>query len=77
MAKSKKTKIEESEDVDGKTLNKGDTVTTLGDMMSARISDMATDSGTDFVCLRPLHRPYGKGVWHSADRVKLLKKKKR
>ena len=77
MARSKKTKIESAADVDGRDLYKGDTVVTLSDQMSARISDLAEDGGMEFVCLRPLHRPYGKGTWHSADRVKLLSRKKR
>jgi len=76
MARSKKKKIESAKDIDGRILEKGDTVVTLSDQMSARISDLAEDGGMEFVCLRPLHLPYGRGTWDSADRVKLLSKKK-
>lgn len=62
-------KTEQASDYQGRELAKGDTVALLSDNSSARISDIATDGDQEFVCLRPLHQPYGKGVWHAADRV--------
>ncbi len=62
-------KIEIAIDINGRDMRKGDTVTTIGSMTSARIADLAEEGEEQFVSLRPVHQPYGKGVWHSADRV--------
>ena len=62
-------KVESSPDFDGHKLEKGDTVLLLSDNSSAKIADLARDEDQYFVRLRPLHQPYGKGVWHAADRV--------
>ena len=62
-------KIEIAIDINGRDMRKGDTVTTIGSMTSARIADLAEEGSEQFVSLRPVHQPYGKGVWHSADRV--------
>ena len=61
-----------AEDVSGRALNKGDTVSTLNGDMTGRISDIAAEDGTIFVRLRPVHQPYGRGVWHAADRVQYV-----
>lgn len=62
-------KLLETEDFQGRTMEKGDTVTLLSDNSSAKIADIAREGDQHFVCLRPLHQPYGKGVWHAADCV--------
>jgi len=50
-------------------MEKGDTVVTLNGQMSGRITDLAKDEDAEFVELRPMHQPYGPGVWHAADHV--------
>jgi hypothetical protein len=56
-------------DISGRSLSKGDTVSTVTGALTGRISDIAMEEETTFVCLRPVHQPYGRGVWHAADRV--------
>ena len=62
-------KITCTEDVSGRALHKGDTVTTVNGFLTSRICDIAEEDSEGFVRLRPLHQPYGKGVWHAAERV--------
>jgi len=62
-------KIVNAKDFAGHRLQKGDTVTTIGDGTSGRICDLAKDDGMQFVQIRPMHQSYGKGVWHAADQV--------
>ncbi|MEX0653629.1 MAG: hypothetical protein WD534_10840 [Phycisphaeraceae bacterium] len=62
-------KIQNARDYSGRTLSRGETVSTLNGYLTARICDIAADDGATFVRLRPLHQPYGPGTWHAADRV--------
>ncbi len=60
-------------DVDGRELQKGDTVATLTGNMTAKVTDIALEAdNTMFVCLRPVHRPFSKGIWHPADQVQRI-----
>lgn len=62
-------KTDSATDYQGREIVKGDTVAILSDNTSARVADIAADGDQSFVRLRPLHQPYGKGIWHAADRV--------
>jgi hypothetical protein len=72
-----KNAIEQANDFDGQEIRKGDTVATLSDSVTARICDLCEEGGMDWVRLRPAHQPYGRGVWHAADRVVKLSGSKR
>jgi hypothetical protein len=61
--------IDAAEDVSGQALSKGDTVVTVSGDLTGRIYDLAAEDETRFVRIRPLHMPYGKGVWYAADRL--------
>ncbi len=61
--------IPETPDLNGRVLQRGDTVTTIGGDTTGKIKDIVHDDGTVFVEVRPLHRSTGKGVWHAADRL--------
>ncbi len=65
-------KIEDACDLNGRALQRGDTVTTVGGGTTGKIKDIVDDDGALFVELRPLHRASGKGVWHAADRLLFL-----
>lgn len=67
-------KVKSVIDFNGEDLHKGDTVSTLTDGVSARVCDLAVDGDdrTPFVCLRPLHSPFSKGVWHAAEHVQFV-----
>lgn len=62
-------KIDEAPDINGRDLQRGDTVTTVGGGTTGKIKDIVSDDGALFVEIRPLHRASGKGVWHAADRL--------
>lgn len=64
-------------DVAGNVLDKGDTVTTISGGLTAKVCAIQIDSDCAFVQLRPIHQPFGKGVWHAADRVLRLSTAKR
>lgn len=70
-------KVDQASDFEGQTLQKGDFVTVLHDNVSAKVCDLAVDSGTAFVRLRPSHQPFGRGVWHAAEHVLRTKSAKR
>ena len=62
-------------DISGHNMDKGDTVSTLNGQLTARICDIACDDDEMlFVCLRPIHQPYAKGVWYAADQVMWVSK---
>lgn len=66
-------KVSKAFDFDGRELRRGDTVATLSGNVTAKITDIAVEADhTYFVCLRPIHRPFGKGVWHAADQVQRI-----
>lgn len=62
-------KIDDAPDLNGRVLQRGDTVTTVGGSTTGKIKDIASDDGALFVEIRPMHRASGKGVWHAADRL--------
>jgi len=61
--------IPDAPDLNGRNMNRGDTVTTIGGDTTGKIKDIVSDDGAVFVEIRPLHRATGKGVWHAADRL--------
>lgn len=61
--------IDDATDLNGRALQRGDTVTTVGGSTTGKIKDIVSDDGALFIEVRPLHRASGKGVWHAADRV--------
>jgi len=63
-------------DVDGRVIAKGDTVATINDNLTARVSDVKFEYDTGFVRIKPIQHPYSKGEWHAADRVQLINKSK-
>jgi hypothetical protein len=65
-------KVKKATDVDGREVQKGDTVATLTGNMTAKVYDIAVESDTAFLCLRPLHHPFSRGVWHAADHVQRI-----
>lgn len=65
-------KVTKAHDVDGRDVKKGDTVATLSGNMTGKVYDIALDAGMAFLCLRPLHHPFSRGVWHSADHVQRI-----
>ena len=67
-------KVTNACDVSGQELGKGDTVATLSGDLTAKICDLCEEGGTHFIRLRPLHQPYGRGVWHPADQTQRLSK---
>lgn len=57
-------------DMEGRELQRGDTVATVTGNLTAKVTDIAIETdNTMFVCLRPVHQPFSKGIWHAADRV--------
>lgn len=60
---------DDATDLNGRSLQRGDTVTTVGGGTTGKIKDIINDDGALFIEVRPLHRASGKGVWHAADRV--------
>ncbi len=70
-------KLEQAQDVGGKTLEVGDTVTTLAGDMTGRVCDICEDSKVLFVRVRPLHQSHGRGVWHAADQTLWLSASRR
>lgn len=61
--------IPEALDLNGRAIQRGDTVTNIGGDITGKIKDIVRDDGELFVEVRPLHRSTGKGVWHAADRL--------
>ena len=63
-------KVATVNDYAGHSIEKGDTVTTLSGGLTGKVCDLAVETdSTAFVCIKPTHRPFSKGVWHAADRV--------
>ena len=53
-------KVAKARDVNGHTMQKGDTVVTLSDNTTARVCDLAVETDqTEFVCLRGNAKPEG------------------
>ena len=60
-------------DANGKSLKRGDLVTTLTDHVTSKVVELASDLDTGFVRLKPVSYSVGKGVWHAADHVLFLR----
>ncbi len=63
------TVITTARDYSGTSIEKGDTVVTLNGQSTAKVCGLAREDDTEFVCLRPAHQSYGKGMWYAADQV--------
>lgn len=61
--------IDDATDLNGRSLQRGDTVTTVGGGTTGKIKNIINDDGALFIEVRPLYRACGKGIWHAADRV--------
>jgi hypothetical protein len=71
-------KITKAVDFSGREVHKGDTVSTLSGSMTAKVCDLAVEpDNTMFVCLRAVHQPFSRGVWHAADQVQLVAGKRK
>jgi hypothetical protein len=62
-------KIDDAPDLNGRSLLRGDTVTTVGGGTTGKVKDIVSDEGALFVEIRPMYQHAGKGVWHAADRL--------
>jgi hypothetical protein len=63
-------KISQTRDMSGRKMHKGDTVVIVRGSVTAKVCDIAVESdSTAFVCLRAVHRPFSRGIWHAADQV--------
>ncbi|HAI10966.1 MAG TPA: hypothetical protein DCM28_04635 [Phycisphaerales bacterium] len=60
-------------DANGKSLKRGDMVTTLTDQVTSKIVELASDMDTGFVRLKPVSYSVGKGVWHASEHVLFLR----
>jgi hypothetical protein len=69
-------KIDDAPDLNGRSLLRGDTVTTVGGGTTGKIKDIVSEEGALFVEVRPIYQSAGKGVWHAADRVLWLSRPK-
>ncbi len=69
--------MEAAMDQGGQTVMVGDLVRILSDNVTAKVHEIAEDFGTHFVRLRPAHQSRGKGVWHAAEHVALLKRERK
>ncbi|MEM7681980.1 MAG: hypothetical protein AAF288_08490 [Planctomycetota bacterium] len=64
---------ETATDYEGRPIEVGDIVRTLGGEMTGTVREIASEDGEEFVRVRPTHMAAGKGVWHSADRLLFTK----
>ena len=62
-------KIDDAPDLNGRSLLRGDTVTTVDGGTTGKVKDIVSDEGALFVEVRPMYQHAGKGVWHAADRL--------
>lgn len=65
-------KLKKTQDVSGRQIEIGDTVTTISGDVTGKICDICQESDVTFVRVRPLHQSYGQGIWHAADRTMWL-----
>ena len=70
-------KIKKTNDVSGREMQVGDTVTTLSGDMTGKVCDICQEAEVAFVRVRPLHQSYGKGTWHAADQTMWLSASRR
>ncbi|MEM8738601.1 MAG: hypothetical protein AAGG38_09010 [Planctomycetota bacterium] len=56
-------------DVSGTILEIGDTVVAVNGQSTGRICEITCEDDTSFICVRPVHQSYGKGIWYAADQV--------
>ncbi len=64
-------------DVNGREVEKGDTVATMNGSFSGKVCELTTEGGVGFVRIRAAHTPFGKGVWHAADQVQVIARPKK
>jgi hypothetical protein len=69
-------KIDDAPDLNGRSLLRGDTVTTIGGGTTGKIKDIVDDDGALFVEVRPMYQAAGKGIWHASDRLLWLSRPK-
>ena len=66
-------KVNHATDIDGRVVRRGDTVATLTGNLTAKVCDIALETDdTAFVCLRAVHQPFSRGIWHAADQVQRI-----
>jgi hypothetical protein len=71
-------KVSKTIDISGREVRKGDTVTTISGNMTGKVCDIAVETdSTMFVCLRAVHMPFSRGIWHAADQVQLVAGRRR
>lgn len=56
-------------DVSGTPLDVGDTVVTVNGQSTGKVIEIQREDDVHFVCLRPAHQSYGKGMWYASDQV--------
>ena len=56
-------------DIAGTPILNGDTVVTVNGQSTGRVCEIRREDDIDFICLRPVHQAYGKGVWYASDQV--------
>lgn len=61
-----------AQDIDGRTLKKGDTVVTVDGAFTGKVYGIALNDGVLFAELKPVFQPYAQGSWHAADRLSLV-----
>lgn len=61
--------IESVRDVAGKSIETGDTVVAVNGQTTGKVCEITREDDFGFVCVRPVHQAYGKGVWYAADQV--------
>ncbi len=70
MSRKKSTPAPAARDVSGRTLAKGDTVSSVNGQMTGRVWAMQVeDEDLAFVEIKPVHQPYAKSVWYAADQL--------
>jgi hypothetical protein len=61
-------------DINGTEIEKGDVVAPLNGDFRGRVSDVKMEDDEGFVCIRPAHRPYSKGIWYPSVHVQRVAK---
>ncbi|MEM7625286.1 MAG: hypothetical protein AAF333_06630 [Planctomycetota bacterium] len=56
-------------DVAGTPIEDGDTVVTVNGQSTGKVVQIKREDDVHFICLRPVHQAYGKGVWYASDQV--------
>lgn len=59
-------------DVNGLEVKRGDVVAPINGDFKGRVCDVRSEDGLAFICIRPAHRPYSRGVWYPCEHVQRL-----